>query len=56
MSCLKALNVFVLQWFFIRLAKVVDDDTGLRVGWTIIKWVWPLTGWSTPFKFLGKKK
>lgn len=38
------LNWWLLQWFFIRLAAVIDDDTGHRIGWTIIVRK-PLAGW-----------
>jgi len=52
---LEFLNKFILQWFFIRLAKVVDED-GDIIFWTILKWIIPCTGWGAPYKYLGKSK
>lgn len=44
MTWLAALNFILLQWFFVRLARVVDDS-GEQIGWTLV-WGWmPLTGW-----------
>jgi hypothetical protein len=37
-------NVIMLQWFFVRLARVFDEDSGEQVGWTLIVRA-PLTGW-----------
>lgn len=42
---LGATNYFVLQWFFVRLAKVVDNDTHKIVGWRLI-FCRPMTGWN----------
>jgi hypothetical protein len=44
MSWLKFLNMFILQWFFIRLARIVNDN-GDTEGFTVIKWIVPGTGW-----------
>ena len=53
MTPLHILNFILLQWFFIRLAKVVDDD-GVTIGWCIVR-LWPLSGyWGRPFKYAGK--
>lgn len=50
------LNRVLLQWFFVRLAKVVDVRTGRRVRWTMLLGVCPLTGWSTPYRFIGRRR
>lgn len=48
------LNVFILQWFFIRLARVIDVVSCRQTHWTIIGPVVPLTGWRTDF--IGRAK
>lgn len=48
------LNLLVLQWFFIRLAYTIDTKTGAIVSWDILKWVAPLSGWNSDFKYVGK--
>jgi hypothetical protein len=53
MTWLKFLNMFILQWFFIRLARVFDDEHK-QVGWDIIRWVVPTTGWKRDFFFIRK--
>lgn len=45
MTILGFLNYFILQWFFVRLAKVVDDETNTVVKWTIIR-AFPLSGYG----------
>lgn len=47
------LNYLVLQWFFIRLARVLDDNDK-QTGWTILK-VMPLSGYGgRPYRFWSK--
>jgi len=48
MSPIKALNVFVLQWFGVRLARVLNDD-GQQEAWGLIGPVLPLTGWGRDY-------
>ena len=55
MSLLKFVNMFLLQWFFIRLAKEIDTDTKEIVRWVILKWIIPCTGWKRDYKFIGKE-
>lgn len=53
------LNRIILQWFFVRLARVMDrDEAGnlKQTGWCWLRGVVPLTGWSTSYKFIGKRK
>jgi hypothetical protein len=33
---LGALNWYVLRWFWIRLARVIDTETGKTLRWTIL--------------------
>ena len=55
MTWLKLLNVIVLQWFFVRLAKIVDTKTKIIVGWDFLRWIVPLTGWWSDYRFVGRK-
>lgn len=52
MSWLGLLNFLLLQWFFVRLARVVDKRTGRTAGWRVLRWPWPLTGWWSPYRGL----
>jgi hypothetical protein len=45
------LNYFLLQFLFIRLARVMEDTK--QVGWTII-YVLPFTGWNTDYIYWRK--
>ena len=53
MTWLYFLNAGVLQWFFVRLARVVDVETGKQQGWRLLRWVVPCTGWSTSYRYVG---
>jgi len=44
MSLLKFVNVFFFQWFFIRLAKAVNEEKKI-VSWSFIGIIVPCTGW-----------
>lgn len=50
-SPLGLLNFLVLQWFFVRLAKVCDDE-GRTLSWTWLKGIVPLTGWWSRYRFV----
>ena len=52
MSWLGYLNFLILQWFFIRLAKV-NDVEGQFVRWTVLRGVVPLTGWWSPYRWMS---
>lgn len=77
MTWLGALNFFVLQWFGVRLARVVDRPTPrevadlarrpfddrilefmrhgrITVGWKWLRWIWPLTGWWSEFRWIRR--
>jgi hypothetical protein len=49
---LLVLNFLLLQWLGLRLARVTDNVTGTRVGWTVLRWTWPLTGWWSPYRWI----
>jgi hypothetical protein len=54
MTWLMFVNVFFFQWFFVRLARIVDEDTKKTIGWKFIYWIVPTTGWNSDFKYLKK--
>lgn len=52
LSWLGRLNCYILQWFFVRLARVVDQR-GTQVGWRFMWGIVPLSGYgSRPFQVL----
>lgn len=57
-SKLYYLNFIILQWFFIRLARVCKEENGkwVQTGWTIFRYPIPLTGWWNNYKFIYKVK
>lgn len=55
MSWLGWLNYLVLQWFFVRLAKMVDEDSGEVVGYRWLTGIVPLTGWGGPYMYITKR-
>lgn len=71
MTPLGLLNFIVLQWFGVRLARVVevrkyenDESFGfglnarrqrVTVGWTVLRWIWPLTGWWNDFRWIARR-
>lgn len=48
-SWLGALNYFILQWFFVRLACTVKHGQDEIIAWQILVPVLPLSGWSGHF-------
>ena len=61
-SWLGTLNFLVLQWFGVRLARVYqrvlvgDHPSCFRhVRWTLVRWVWPLTGWWSDYRWISKR-
>ena len=44
LSLLGKLNFFILQWFFVRLARILDDDDK-RIDWALVFRL-PLTNWE----------
>lgn len=51
MTPLYILNFVLLQWLGVRLARVVDDDDG-ETSWAVLRWIIPLTGWWSPYRYL----
>lgn len=48
-------NFLVAQWLFVRLARIVDHD-GSTVGWKLLGFVVPMTGWWNDCRFLGIRR
>jgi len=48
MSKLKILNVFLMQWFFIRICRFMDDNN-VQTHWGFLFPVIPLTGWRSNY-------
>jgi len=55
MTWLGLLNSVILQWFFVRLAKIVDTETKVIVGWDLLRWIVPLTGWWSDYRYVGRR-
>ncbi len=63
LSWLGLLNFIILQWFFIRLAKIkwINDSYDMKYrkdgkNYRLLKWIVPLTGWRSNFVYIGKNK
>jgi hypothetical protein len=67
-SWLGLLNFLVLQWFGVRLARVVRKEfvtmhigldlplyRDVTVGWKLLRWVCPLTGWWSDFWWIARR-
>ena len=50
---LGTVNFIFVQWFFVRLAVIVEDDDAI-LGWCWLKGVVPLTGWWGNYWYLRK--
>ena len=46
---LGVINKFIVQWFFIRICKFLDDSDKIT-HYGIIFPIVPLTGWGKPYK------
>ncbi len=53
MTRLQFINVVLFQWFFVRLAKVVDSEGAVQ-RYTFIGFILPLTGWRSNFVWLHR--
>jgi hypothetical protein len=71
MSPLKLLNFVLLQWFCVRAQvsfsrvcpsgvrhrwwdrEIAADD---RVSFSLLRWVVPLTGWWSPYRWIGARR
>lgn len=70
-SPLGVLNFLLLQWFGVRLQAEFDREAWLkgprgrwwasdvprtgRIGWSLLRWVWPLTGWWGRYRWIAKR-
>ncbi len=52
-SWLWYLNFFILQWLFIRLGIILNNDNTTISKFSIIKYPYPLTGWWSNYKWIG---
>lgn len=50
------LNIYLLQWFFIRLQAVAAGSPLRIIKWEILRWVVPCTGWWSPYTFIGRRR
>lgn len=70
MTPLGLLNFLVLQWFGVRLARIRHgpfrfSSTGLRLfddrdywiddGYKLLRWIWPLTGWWSDYRWIARR-
>lgn len=61
MTKLWLLNFILLQWFCMRLTRVMEFDDPfnegeyVQIGWTVI-YVLPLTGWWSKYIYIWKRK
>ena len=51
MSGLHFLNYWILQWFCVRLTKVLNTKTKKIIRWKLL-WVLPLTGWGNDYIYV----
>lgn len=55
-SWLGYLNFFLLQWFFIRVARSIENEfSNKTVGFGIMVGIVPMTGWTNDYKFFPWK-
>ena len=56
-----------LQWFGVLLARVLRKDLiathlgvnlyrDTAVGWKWLRWLWPLTGWWSDYRWIARRK
>jgi len=55
MTWLGYLNFVVLQWFFVRYARVTDDR-GETVGFRWLGPILPLSGWWSDYRWVKLRK
>jgi hypothetical protein len=60
MSAPRLLNFLVLQWFGVRLARwyvkvpdVTVSEFGRLLERTLMRWIWPLTGWWSDYRWIS---
>jgi len=45
------LNFIIIQWFFVRIAKVYETKDSASFKFKIMKNIKPLTGWWNEYKY-----
>lgn len=62
MSALWLLNFLVLQWSGVRLVRIRQrvlfgnaPACFRNADWAWLRWVWPLTGWWSPYRWIAKR-
>lgn len=57
-TSLGMLNFLLLQWFGVRLTRVVVTFTRSPTVryWTLQRWVWPLTGWWSEYRWIAQRR
>jgi len=66
-TSLGILNFLVLQWFGVRLARTIEIEVDPAavgrvgrvhrvVGWSLLRWVWPLTGWWSDYRWIARRR
>lgn len=62
MTLIGLLNFLVLQWFGVRLERrrwrefnIGRDGITHRLGWRVARWVWPLTGWWSDYRWIARR-
>lgn len=56
MTILKFINMFILQWFYIRIAKSNFINQKGNTKWYILYWIIPLSGWKNDFEYVNNKE
>lgn len=77
-TSIETLNFLVLQWFGVRLLRVIESPHGRvtvlsaspgfdaaaevvsavggKLSWTLLRWVWPLTGWWSEYLWIARRR
>lgn len=55
MTWLKFINKYILQFFCIRLGRIVENDRPTNK-YVILKWIKPFTGWTNDYVYLNKNR
>lgn len=48
---LELLNRLLLQWFFVRVVRHIDGETGRTIRWSVCRWIYPTSG-SRYFRYV----
>lgn len=39
----------------LSLGYAADRGRRVAIGWKLLRWVWPLTGWWSPFSWIARR-